>query len=31
MTRLPEFELLVVGEGSEHGRLAALIEPAWPC
>ncbi len=26
MTRLPEFELLIVGEGPEHGRLAALIE-----
>ena len=26
MTRLPEFELLIVGEGPEHDRLAALIE-----
>ena len=25
MTRLPEFELVVVGEGPEHGRLDALI------
>jgi glycosyltransferase involved in cell wall biosynthesis len=26
MTRLPEFELLIVGEGREHARLATLIE-----
>jgi glycosyltransferase involved in cell wall biosynthesis len=26
MTRLPEFDLMIVGEGPERGRLAALIE-----
>ena len=26
MTRLPEFELLIVGEGPQRGRLQALIE-----
>ena len=26
MTRLPEFELLIVGEGPERGRLQALID-----
>ena len=31
MTRLPEFELLIVGEGPEHGRLAGLDRTAWPC